>query len=91
MKPKAGGSGLRGNRVHAKESWLLGLLVAALAIKIVVLVQLGNHPLLQPHGELDTAYYVELAQKSPTAARWQYQNLSSCRPCTCSFWHWSSS
>ncbi len=25
--------------------------------------QLGNHPLLQPQGELDTTYYVELAQK----------------------------
>ena len=43
--------------------WLPGLMLAALAVKAVVLVQLGGHPLLQPHGELDTAYYVDLAQK----------------------------
>jgi Flp pilus assembly protein TadD len=42
---------------------LLVLLVVALAIKAITLAQLGNHPLLQPHGELDTTYYVELARK----------------------------
>ena len=26
-------------------------------------MQLRNHPLLQPHGELDTAYYVALSQR----------------------------
>ena len=26
-------------------------------------MQLGNHPLLQPHGELDTAYYVSLSTR----------------------------
>ena len=40
--------------------WLLG---AALAVNATVLVQLGGHPLLQPHGELDTTYYVELARR----------------------------
>lgn len=42
---------------------LASLLVAAFAIKATVLAQLGDHPLLQPHGELDTALYIELAQK----------------------------
>jgi Flp pilus assembly protein TadD len=32
-------------------------------VKLVVLLQLWNHPLLQPHGELDTAYYVTLSQR----------------------------
>ena len=35
----------------------------ALAVKALVLVQLGGHPLLQPLGELDTAFYVDLAQR----------------------------
>lgn len=63
MNPKTRGSGRGGNRRHAALPWLLGLLAAALAVKGIVLAQLGNHPLLQPHGELDTSYYVELAQK----------------------------
>jgi len=33
-----------------------------LVVKAVVLAQLGGHPLLQPHGDLDTAAYVELAR-----------------------------
>ena len=40
--------------------WLAG---AALAVKATVLVQLGHHPLLQPHGDLDTTHYVELARQ----------------------------
>ena len=36
---------------------------AAFFVKAVVLAQLCNHPLLQPHGELDTAYYVTLSQR----------------------------
>jgi len=32
-------------------------------IKLVVLFQLWNHPLLAPHGELDTAYYVALSER----------------------------
>ena len=47
---------------RASAAWLVGLPVAALAIKGTVLAQLGGHPLLQPHGELDTAYYVELGR-----------------------------
>lgn len=44
-----------------------GLIVTvALVVKLVVLFQLGNHPLLQPHGELDTAYYVALSQRVAT-------------------------
>lgn len=39
------------------------VVAAALAIKTVVLLQLGNHPLLQPQGDLDTAKYVELARQ----------------------------
>jgi tetratricopeptide (TPR) repeat protein len=36
---------------------------AAFVVKVIVLVQLAYHPLLQPHGELDTAYYVTLGQR----------------------------
>jgi len=63
VKPKASSSTRSGDHRYAALSWLLGLLAAILIIKAVILAQLGNHPLLQPHGELDTAYYVELAQK----------------------------
>ena len=38
-------------------------MAAAFAVKLIVLMQLWNHPLLQPHGELDTAYYVTLSQR----------------------------
>jgi tetratricopeptide (TPR) repeat protein len=38
-------------------------MAAALALKAVALVQLHGHPLLQPAGELDTAYYVALARE----------------------------
>ena len=62
---KAGRRATQGIR-HARPAprvWLLGMLAAALAVKLIVLAQLGSHPLLQPHGELDTSYYVELARK----------------------------
>jgi tetratricopeptide (TPR) repeat protein len=36
---------------------------AAVVVKAVVLQQLWNHPLLQPQGELDTAYYVTLGRR----------------------------
>lgn len=42
---------------------LAWLLAAAFVVKMAVLLQLHGHPLLQPHGELDTAYYVELGQQ----------------------------
>ena len=38
-------------------------MAAAFVSKLVVLMQLWNHPLLQPHGELDTAYYVSLSTR----------------------------
>ncbi|MDP3718870.1 MAG: tetratricopeptide repeat protein [Acidobacteriota bacterium] len=44
-----------------------GLIVtAALVVKLVVLFQLWDHPLLAPHGELDTAYYVALSERIAT-------------------------
>lgn len=42
------------------------VVTVAFAVKLVVLLQLWNHPLLQPHGELDTAYYVALSQHVAT-------------------------
>jgi tetratricopeptide (TPR) repeat protein len=39
------------------------IVAAAFVIKLVVLLQLRNHPLLQPHGELDTAFYVTLSER----------------------------
>ena len=42
------------------------IVTAAFAVKLVVLLQLWDHPLLQPHGELDTAYYVALSLQIAT-------------------------
>jgi Flp pilus assembly protein TadD len=38
------------------------IVAAALAIKAVALLELGDHPLLQPQGDLDAERYVELAR-----------------------------
>ncbi len=49
-----------------RRRWPFALLVlvgVAFLVKVVVLRQLEDHPLLQPHGALDTAYYVALAQQ----------------------------
>lgn len=43
------------------------VVATALAVKATVLVQLGGHPLLQPLGELDSAFYVDLAQRVAAA------------------------
>ncbi len=54
-------------RVTAVPWRRAGLMVTvALAVKLVVLFQLWDHPLLAPHGELDTAYYVALSQRVAT-------------------------
>ena len=52
----------------ASWRWRRGALVvmAAFAVKLVVLLQLRDHPLLQPHGELDTAYYLALSRQIAT-------------------------
>ena len=42
---------------------LLACLAAVLAVKAVVLAQLGDHPLLQPEGEMDGAVYLDLARR----------------------------
>jgi tetratricopeptide (TPR) repeat protein len=46
-------------------AWRRGALIVttAFVVKLVVLLQLWDHPLLQPHGELDTAYYIALSQR----------------------------
>ena len=44
-----------------RPSVILALL-AVLAIKAAVLIQLGHHPLLEPAGELDGAYYRHFAE-----------------------------
>ncbi len=44
------------------RTWAL-LMAVAFVVKLAVLFQLRDHPLLQPHGELDTAYYVALGQQ----------------------------
>jgi Flp pilus assembly protein TadD len=43
--------------------WGAVMVAAAFVVKLIVLLQLRDHPLLQPHGELDTAYYVALGQR----------------------------
>ena len=52
-------------RAKTAEPWRWGalLVAAAFVVKLIVLLQLRDHPLLQPHGELDTAYYVALGQR----------------------------
>ncbi|HEX2758184.1 MAG TPA: hypothetical protein VHP60_06770, partial [Thermoanaerobaculia bacterium] len=39
------------------------LLLAAFALKAAVLAQLGDHPLLQPAGEIDGGVYARLAAR----------------------------
>src|SRR5919106_138967 len=42
---------------------IASIVAIAFVVKLVVLLRLWDHPLLQPHGELDTAYYVALARR----------------------------
>ena len=42
------------------------MVATALVVKTIVLVQIGSHPLLQPLGELDSAWYVQLARSLAT-------------------------
>jgi tetratricopeptide (TPR) repeat protein len=51
--------------VTTRLSWrtLVPIVAIAFVVKLAVLMQLWDHPLLQPHGELDTAYYIALAQR----------------------------
>ena len=42
---------------------LLGIAFVALACRLVVLAQLGGHPMLRPEGVLDDAAYVQMAQR----------------------------
>jgi tetratricopeptide (TPR) repeat protein len=52
------------SRSHA---WAPAVVIAvALVVKTILLAQLGGHPLLQPLGELDTAFYVQLARSLAT-------------------------
>ena len=44
----------------------VAVVAAALIVKTVVLRQIGSHPLLQPLGELDSAFYVQLARSLAT-------------------------
>jgi tetratricopeptide (TPR) repeat protein len=46
-----------------KRIQIAAIVAAAFGVKLAVLVQLRTHPLLQPHGELDTAYYIGLSQR----------------------------
>jgi 4-amino-4-deoxy-L-arabinose transferase-like glycosyltransferase len=52
----------RSRQASRPSAWIL-LIVVAAAIKLIVLAQLHAHPLLQPRGDLDTTYYVELAER----------------------------
>lgn len=46
---------------RALATWTV-LLTATIVLKGTVLGQLHDHPLLQPHGALDTSYYLDLAR-----------------------------
>ncbi|MEW5983512.1 MAG: glycosyltransferase family 39 protein [Acidobacteriota bacterium] len=68
-----GASGAPASEIGAPHSWrrgpfagvwpLLAVAATAFGVKAIVLAHLGSHPLLQPLGELDTAFYVELGRK----------------------------
>jgi len=45
-------------------------LVAVFGLKLIVLSDLGQHPLLMPAGEIDAAYYYHLAQRVGTGDVW---------------------
>jgi Tfp pilus assembly protein PilF/4-amino-4-deoxy-L-arabinose transferase-like glycosyltransferase len=50
--------------VHNREPAILaGIALAALALRLVLVTQLGSHPLLQPGFGLDTDLYVDLARR----------------------------
>ena len=48
-------------RVRFPRAGFLALLASALAAKTAVLVQIANHPLLQPYGDIDSGVYARLA------------------------------
>src|SRR5205823_13656566 len=49
---------------RARAAWALPLfLCAVFAIKLVVMAQLQDHPLIQPEGGVDAAAYVRLARQ----------------------------
>ncbi|HKW01434.1 MAG TPA: glycosyltransferase family 39 protein [Vicinamibacterales bacterium] len=50
-------------RVSRETRWLLGLLALAFVIKLVVVGQLADHPLLQADAGFDTTDYVALADQ----------------------------
>lgn len=42
---------------------MLSVVLLALLARLIVLVQLHDHPLLQPHGEMDSGVYLDLARR----------------------------
>ncbi len=62
--PTAPGAAGKQPEPAPRIGWPAALLLAgALLIKLVVALQLSDHPMLQPMGALDTAFYVEAAQR----------------------------
>jgi tetratricopeptide (TPR) repeat protein len=47
-----------------RDPVVLAIVLAALAVRLVVVAQLQGHPLLRPSGVLDDAVYVKLAQQA---------------------------
>src|SRR4051812_40819949 len=43
--------------------WLFGILGAVFILKLTILLELRDHPLLQPDSGLDTTAYVDLARR----------------------------
>lgn len=52
-----------GTRGTFGRHWLALLLSLAFIFKLVILLQLRGHPLLQPTGEMDSGVYLDLAQR----------------------------
>ena len=51
------------SKIPSERRWLAGLLAAAFLIKLVVVGQLADQPLLQPDAGFDTTDYVNLARQ----------------------------
>ena len=60
---KAGDIPPRTLKARRRSTWLIVLLLSALTIKLIVLWQLHDHPLLQADAGLDTTTYAQLAQR----------------------------
>jgi hypothetical protein len=63
-RPASAAAAPHGPSTAAASSWTWGIAVGVLLVKLVVLAQLRDHPLLSAGGVLDTAAYFDLARRA---------------------------